>query len=233
MASRPAVVLLSGGMDSAVTAALAVRDGFSVHALTLAYGQRHGVEVESAARVAEAVGAVEHRVLTLDLAAIAGSSLTDSTLDVPRDRDEDAIGEGIPSTYVPARNTVFLSLALAWAETIGSRDLFIGANVLDFSGYPDCRPAFLAAFEATARLATRAGVEGVPLTVHAPLMHLTKAAIVERAAELGLDLGLTLSCYDPVAGGAPCGRCDACRLRARGFAEAGVADPGLNRSKGI
>ena len=145
MASRPAVVLLSGGMDSAVTAALAVRDGFSVHALTLAYGQRHGVEVESAARVAEAVGAVEHRVLTLDLAAIAGSSLTDSTLDVPRDRDEDAIGEGIPSTYVPARNTVFLSLALAWAETIGSRDLFIGANVLDFSGYPDCRPAFLAA----------------------------------------------------------------------------------------
>jgi len=233
MAVRRAVVLLSGGMDSALTAALAVAEGFDVHALTLDYGQRHSVEVARAARVAAAVGVTEHRVMAIDLAALGGSSLTDSGLAVPRDRDEAAIGTGIPSTYVPARNTVFLSLALAWAETLGARDLFIGANVLDYSGYPDCRPEFLAAFQATARLATRAGVEGAPLTVRAPLMRMTKAEIVRRAAELGLDLGLTLSCYDPAAGGRPCGRCDACRIRARGFAEAGLADPALDRSPGI
>jgi len=227
------VVLLSGGMDSAVTAALAARDGFAVHALTVSYGQRHAVEVDRARRVAEAVGVVEHRVLTLDLAAIAGSSLTDETQEIPLDRDDGVIGQGIPSTYVPARNTVFLSLALAWAETLGAKDLFIGANVLDYSGYPDCRPEFLDAFQATARLATRAGVEGAQFRVHAPLMNMTKADIVRQAEGLRLDLGLTLSCYNPVASGRACGRCDACRLRSRGFAEAGLRDPALDRPSGI
>lgn len=222
MAERRAVVLLSGGMDSALTAELARRDGFAVHALTLDYGQRHAIEVVRAAAVAVAVGAIEHRVMTIDLAALGGSCLIDPSLDVPRDRSDAAIGTGIPSTYVPARNTVFLALALAWAEALGARDLFIGANVMDYSGYPDCRPEYLRAFEALARLATRAGVEGVAWAVHAPLMRMTKADIVRRAVDLGLDLSMTLSCYDPAASGEPCRRCDACRLRTRGFAEAGL-----------
>ena len=224
---RRAVVLFSGGIDSALTAMLARAEGFQVHALTFRYGQRHAVEVERAERLATEVGAAEHRVMAIDLGALGGSSLTDPARDVPRDRHPAAIGQAIPSTYVPARNTVFLSLALAWAETLAARDLFIGANVVDYSGYPDCRPEYLEAFQAMARLATRSGVQGAAWTIHAPLLHMTKAQIVTRAAGLGLDLGLTLSCYVPVSSGNPCGRCDACRLRARGFAEAGLRDPAL------
>ena len=232
MSGRPAVVLLSGGMDSALTAVLARSKGFDVYALTFDYGQRHAIEVARAVEVAAAVGVIEHRVMSIDLAALGGSSLTDRSIVVPQDRGEATIGEGIPSTYVPARNTVFLSLAMAWAESLGARDLFIGANVLDYSGYPDCRPEFLEAFQALARLATRTGVEGADWVVHAPLMRMTKAQIAARAAELGLDLGRTLSCYTPEASGVPCGRCDACRLRARGFAEAGLSDPALDSFPG-
>jgi len=232
MSGRPAVVLLSGGMDSALTAALARSEGFGVHALTLDYGQRHAIEVRRAAEVAAAIGVVEHRVMSIDLASLGGSSLTDPAIPVPRGGAGSEIGEAVPSTYVPARNTVFLALAMAWAETLEARDLFIGANVMDYSGYPDCRPEFIAAFQALARLATRAGVEGAEWMVHAPLMHMTKAQIVARAAELGIDLGRTLSCYVPEASGEPCGRCDACRLRARGFAEAGLSDPALGGSAG-
>ncbi len=225
MFSKTAVALLSGGMDSTVTAALAIAEGFDVHALTFDYGQRHAIEVLRAKEIAAALGVAAHRVLSIDLAALGGSSLTDPTIPVRQDGDEREIGEGIPSTYVPARNTVFLSLAMAWAETLGARDLFIGVNVLDYSGYPDCRPEFIAAFEALARRATRAGVEGAEWKVHAPLMQMTKAQIATRAHELGIDLGRTLSCYIPEASGRPCGRCDACLLRARGFAEAGLSDP--------
>ena len=232
MSERLAVVLLSGGMDSALTAALAKSDGFDVYALTFDYGQRHAIEVERAAEVAAALGVVEHRVMSIDLAALGGSSLTDLTIPVPQDCGEAGVGAGIPSTYVPARNTVFLSLALAWAESLGARDLFIGANALDYSGYPDCRPEFIEAFQALARLATRAGVEGADWTVHAPLMRRTKGQIVARAAVLGIDLGRTLSCYIPEASGTPCGRCDACLLRARGFAQAGLRDPALDASSG-
>jgi 7-cyano-7-deazaguanine synthase len=222
------VVLLSGGMDSALTAVLAQSAGFDVYALTFDYGQRHAIEVARAAEVAIAIGVVEHRVMSIDLAAFGGSSLTDRSIAVPQDCGETKIGERIPSTYVPARNTVFLALAMAWAEALGARDLFIGANVLDYSGYPDCRPEFLEAFQALARLATGTGVEGADWTVHAPLICMTKAQIVARAVELGLDLGRTLSCYIPEVSGAPCGRCEACRLRARGFAEAGLSDPALD-----
>ena len=222
------MVLLSGGMDSALTAVLARSDGFDVHALTFDYGQRHAIEVQRAREVAAAIGVVEHRVMSIDLAALGGSSLTDPTIPVPQSCGENGIGENIPSTYVPARNTVFLSLAMAWAEVLEARDLFIGANVLDYSGYPDCRPEFIAAFQALARLATRSGVEGDDWTVHAPLMQMTKAQIAARSAELGLDLGRTLSCYIPKVSGQPCGRCEACRLRARGFAEAGLPDPALD-----
>ncbi len=230
MVARPAVVLLSGGMDSAVTAAMARDDGFDVHALTLDYGQRHSIEIRRATEIAAALGIVQHRVMTIDLAALGGSSLTDDSIPVRQGGDEREIGEGIPSTYVPARNTVFLALAMAWAETLGARDLFIGVNVLDYSGYPDCRPEFIRAFEALARLATRAGVEGVEWRVHAPLMKMTKAQIASRAHELGIDLARTLSCYIPDASGQPCGECDACLLRARGFAEAGLRDPALGAS---
>ena len=226
------MVLLSGGMDSALTAVLAQSEGFDVYALTFDYGQRHVIEVARARELAAAIGVVEHRVMSIDLAALGGSSLTDRSISVPQDRVEANIGEGIPSTYVPARNTVFLALAMAWAETLEARDLFIGANVLDYSGYPDCRPEFLEAFQALARLATRAGVAGTDWTVHAPLMRMTKAQIAARAAELGIDLGRTWSCYVPEASGAPCGRCDACRLRARGFAKAGLSDPALDTSSG-
>jgi 7-cyano-7-deazaguanine synthase len=223
--AKPAVVLLSGGLDSATALAVARRDGFRCHTLTVAYGQRHAVELEAAHRVAEALGAVEQRTVQLDLRAFGGSALT-ADLPVPRDRSAEDMGSGIPSTYVPARNTVFLSLALAWAEVLGSFDIYMGVNVRDYSGYPDCRPEFVRAFEHLANLATKAGVENRGrFHVHAPLIHLSKAEIIRLGASLGVDYGLTHSCYDPAADGAACGRCDACLLRRAGFAEAGVADP--------
>lgn len=217
---RPAVVLLSGGLDSMVCAGLAREAGFEVLALTVDYHQRHRAELEAANRIASAVGARRHIVIGLDLSEFGGSALTDD-IAVPKS----GLGEGIPVTYVPARNTVFLSVALAWAEAAGARDLFIGVNALDYSGYPDCRPEFIAAFEDLANRATKAGVEGPGFTVHAPLQHLSKADIAREAARLGLDAGLSHSCYDPAEDGAHCGRCDACRLRAKGFAEAGLPDP--------
>ena len=217
-----AVVLLSGGLDSYTAAAIAKTEGFALNALTIVYGQRHEREVESARAVARSLGVERHLELPIDLRAIGGSSLT-SDAAVPRDRDLSATD--IPSTYVPARNTIFLSLALAWAEVLNVSDIFIGINALDYSGYPDCRPEFVQAFEALARLATRAGVEGARLKVHTPLIQLTKADIVRRGLALGLDYGLTHSCYDPDPQGRPCGRCDSCALRARGFAEAGAVDP--------
>ncbi len=222
-----AVVLLSGGLDSATTLAEAIALGFEAHALTVRYGQRHQVELECAAAVARAVGAASHRVVSVDLAFAGGSALTDPSIPVPKSREEAAIGAGVPSTYVPARNTVLLALALTWAEVLGARDLFIGANAVDYSGYPDCRPEFLEAFESLARVATKAGVEGEAFRVRAPLVRMTKAEIIRRAVELRVDLSLTWSCYDPVPGPVPCGRCDACLLRARGFREAGLADPAL------
>jgi 7-cyano-7-deazaguanine synthase len=222
-----AVVLLSGGLDSYTAAAVArAEHGFELYALTIQYGQRHVREVESARAVARALGVARHLEVPIDLRAVGGSSLT-ADLPVPRDRDPDA--SDIPSTYVPARNTIFLSVALGWAETVGAHDLVIGVNALDYSGYPDCRPAFIAAFEHLAILATREGVEGARFRVHTPLIHLSKADIIRRGLALGVDYGLTHSCYDPVANGAPCGRCDSCLLRARGFREAGVPDPLLLR----
>jgi 7-cyano-7-deazaguanine synthase len=217
-----AVVLLSGGLDSYTAAAIAKGQGFTLHALTVRYGQRHAREVDAARRVAAALGVAAHLVLDLDLRGIGGSALT-SEMPVPLDRDLSATD--IPSTYVPARNTIFLSLALGWAEVLNARDLVIGVNALDYSGYPDCRPEFIRAFESLAALATRAGVEGARFRVHTPLMALTKADIIRRGLELGLDYRLTHSCYDPAPDGAPCGRCDSCVLRARGFAEAGAPDP--------
>ncbi len=227
-AAPHAVCLVSGGMDSAVALAEARRQGFVCHALSFDYGQRHRHELEAARHVARALGAAEHRVVALDLRAIGGSALTDD-VPVPRDRPAHAIGQGVPSTYVPARNTVFLSVALGWAEVLGARDLFLGVNALDYSGYPDCRPEFLRAFEELARVATAAGTEeGARFRVHAPLLELTKAGIVRRGNELGVEFGLTHTCYDPAPGPAgvlACGRCDACRLRLKGFAEAGLQDP--------
>jgi 7-cyano-7-deazaguanine synthase len=216
---RNAVVLLSGGLDSMVCAALAREAGFGVLALTIDYQQRHRVELDAARNIA-ALLADRHIILPLDLSAFGGSALT-ADIDVPKG----GVEEGIPVTYVPARNTVFLSLALAWAEAAGARDLFVGVNALDYSGYPDCRPDFIAAFEALANRATKAGVEGDPFTIHAPLQSMTKADIACEAARLGLDAGLSHSCYDPASDGGACGLCDACRLRAKGFAEAGLADP--------
>lgn len=226
MSLRPAVVLLSGGLDSYTAAAIARADGFELHALTVSYGQRHARELKASREVARALGVARHLELAIDLRAIGGSSLT-SDADVPRDRDLGA--HEIPSTYVPARNTIFLSLALGWAEVLDARDLVIGVNALDYSGYPDCRPEFIAAFEALASVATRAGVEGARFRVHTPLIRLTKAEIIRRGLALGLDYGLTHSCYDPAPDGRPCGACDSCVLRARGFADAGVADPLLRR----
>jgi 7-cyano-7-deazaguanine synthase len=218
--TKAAVVLLSGGLDSMVCAALAREQGFSVLALTVDYNQRHRIELEAAKRIAERL-ADRHIVLPLDLRAFGGSALTDD-LAVPKG----GVAErGVPITYVPARNTIFLSLALGWAEAAEARDLFVGVNALDYSGYPDCRPDFVAAFEALANKATRAGIEGDRFTVHAPLQHMTKADIAREAARLGLDAGMSHSCYDPAPDGAACGLCDACRLRARGFAEAGLPDP--------
>jgi 7-cyano-7-deazaguanine synthase len=220
-----AVVLLSGGLDSATTLAVARDRGFRTFALSVDYGQRHRIELESAARLARAAGVADHRTVTLDLRAIGGSALT-ADLAVPKDRSADDISHGIPVTYVPARNTILLALALGYAETIPAFDIFIGANVLDYSGYPDCRPEFLVAFEQLAQLATRAGVEGVGrFRVHAPLLRMTKAEIIREGTRLGVDYALTLSCYDPDAEGRACGRCDSCLLRKKGFAEAGVPDP--------
>lgn len=216
---KQAVVLLSGGLDSMVCAALAREAGFSVLALTVDYNQRHRVELEAAKRIAADL-ADRHIILPMDLRGFGGSALT-GDIDVPKD----GVGEGVPVTYVPARNTVFLSLALAWAEAAGARDLFVGVNALDYSGYPDCRPEFIAAFEALANQATKAGVEGDRFIVHAPLQHLTKADIAREAARLRLNAGLSHSCYDPAPDGAACGLCDACRLRAKGFEEAGLPDP--------
>jgi 7-cyano-7-deazaguanine synthase len=218
-----AVVLLSGGLDSYTAAAVAVRDGFSVSALSINYGQRHARELQASKAVARALGAVRHLELDLDLTRIGGSALTSPAIEVPKDHPINP--SVIPSTYVPARNTIFLSLALGWAEVLGSSDIFIGVNALDYSGYPDCRPEFIRAFEQLARLATKAGVEGRPLTVHTPLIDLSKAEIIRLGLSLGLDYGLTHSCYDPRPDGGPCGHCDSCRLRAGGFAEVGATDP--------
>lgn len=218
-ASR-AVVLLSGGLDSATVLALAQRDGHPCHALSLDYGQRHRAELDAARRVAESLGATEHRIMRLDMGNMTGSALTDPTIAVP-----ECPGDGIPVTYVPARNTIMLSLALAWAEVLGSRDIFVGVNAVDYSGYPDCRPEYIAAFEKMANLATRAGVEGNRLSIHAPLMALSKAEIIRLGSSLGVDYSLTVSCYQADAKGHACGVCDSCRLRAEGFAGAGVSDP--------
>jgi len=220
-----AVLLLSGGVDSTTTAAIALHEGFDVHALSVRYGQRHAVELEAARRVAERLGIQRHVIVDLDLRAFGGSALT-ADVPVPKDTPLAEIGARIPPTYVPARNTIFLSLALAWAETLGARDIFLGANALDYSGYPDCRPEYLEAYVRMADLATRAGVEeGSRLRIHTPLLRLTKAEIVTRGVALGLDYGMTSSCYDPAADGAACGRCEACLLRLKGFAEAGLPDP--------
>ena len=223
---RAAVLLLSGGLDSYTAGAIACQEGFSLHALTIRYGQRHVRELESARAVAAALGVVRHVELDVDLSVFGGSSLT-TDAPVPKDRRIDAAG--IPSTYVPARNTVFLALALGWAEVLGAHDLVIGVNALDYSGYPDCRPEYVAAFEHLASLATARGVSGERFRIHAPLQHLTKAEIIRRGIALGLDYGLTHSCYDPDSEGRPCGRCDSCLLRAAGFAEAGVIDPIVTR----
>lgn len=221
---KKAVVLLSGGLDSATTLALARANGFECHALSLDYGQRHGAELRAASRVAAAVGATEHRTVRLDLTVFGGSALTDRAIAVPM-----APSEGIPPTYVPARNTIMLSLALAWAEVLGSQEILIGVNAVDYSGYPDCRPEYIAAFEKMANLATRAAVEGRPVHIHAPLIHWSKAQIIRRGIELGVDYSLTVSCYQADGEGRACGQCDSCRLRKAGFDQAGVPDPTLYR----
>jgi 7-cyano-7-deazaguanine synthase len=221
--SRSAVVLVSGGLDSATCLAIARAEGFRCHALSFRYGQRHHAELEAAARVATQLGAAVHRVMHIDLAAFGGSALTDTSIAVPEDGGS---GQAIPVTYVPARNTVFLSFALAWAEVLGAHDIFIGVNAVDYSGYPDCRPEFIEAFEKMANLATRAGVEDRErLRVRTPLIDLTKAQIIRRGTDLGIDFGATVSCYQADEDGAACGRCDSCRLRRSGFEAAGLADP--------
>lgn len=227
MPGKPAVVLLSGGLDSTTVLAIAQTEGYEPYALSFRYGQRHGVELEAARRVAASQGVARHVIADIDLRVFGGSALTDD-IDVPRHDSADDLGDGIPITYVPARNTVFLSFALAWAETLGSSDVFIGVNALDYSGYPDCRPEYIAAFEQMANLATKAGVEGRQhLKIHTPLIDLTKAQIIERGLALGVDYGLTHSCYDPDPAGRACGRCDSCLLRGRGFAQLGLEDRAL------
>lgn len=222
---KPAVVLLSGGLDSATVLAIARSQGYRINALSFAYGQRHSWELEAARKVAKAGGAAQHRIATIDLRVFGGSALTDE-IAVPKGRDAEQMSHGIPITYVPARNTIFLSFALAWAEVLGSSDIFIGVNALDYSGYPDCRPEFIRAFEQMANLATKAAVDGGQnLRIHAPLMAMTKAEIIQAGLKLGVDYGLTSSCYDPGPDGTPCGECDSCFLRRRGFAENGIADP--------
>lgn len=224
--NRPAVVLLSGGLDSATCLAIARAEGFEAHAISFRYGQRHQFELERAAEIAERFDAASYRVVDINLAQFGGSALTDQAIEVPKADSVDQIGDAIPVTYVPARNTVFLSLALALAETLDSRDIFIGVNALDYSGYPDCRPEFIKSFELMANLATKAGVQDDPkLSIHTPLIDLTKAQIIARGISLGVDYGMTISCYDPDGDGTPCGRCDACLLRQKGFAENGLKDP--------
>ncbi|HKT31388.1 MAG TPA: 7-cyano-7-deazaguanine synthase QueC [Gammaproteobacteria bacterium] len=221
---KSAVVLLSGGLDSATVLAIARSEAYACHALSIAYGQKHSVELGAARRVARALGAVEHKTLALDLSAIGGSALTDPRIEVP-----ERPTAGIPATYVPARNTVFLAVALGWAEVLGARDIFIGVNAVDYSGYPDCRPEFIAEFGRLANLATRAGVEGRVFNIHAPLMKLSKAEIIRRGSALGVDYALTISCYQADAAGRACGRCDSCRLRLAGFRDAGIPDPACYR----
>ena len=222
---KPAVVLVSGGMDSAVVLAIAREQGFAPHALSVRYGQRHTSELDAAARVAAALGAAAHKTVHVDLRSIGGSALTDEHIDVPVDSDGHVIGADIPVTYVPARNTIMLSVALGWAEVLGATDLFCGVNAVDYSGYPDCRPEFIAGFEALANLATKAGVEGAGFRVHAPLLRMSKADIVREGIRLGVDFSQTVSCYQADDEGRACGHCDACRLRAEGFEAAGVSDP--------
>jgi 7-cyano-7-deazaguanine synthase len=220
MNEKKAVILLSGGLDSATVVAMARADGYTCYTMSFDYGQRHRAELHAAERVAKDLGVVEHKVIGLNLNGIGGSALTDSSIDVP-----ETPGEGIPVTYVPARNTVFLSLALGWAEVLGARDIFIGVNAVDYSGYPDCRPEFIESFERMANLATKAGVEGQGFTIQAPLQNLSKADIVKAGMRLGVDYGLTVSCYQADDQGRACGKCDSCRLRAEGFSAAGVSDP--------
>jgi 7-cyano-7-deazaguanine synthase len=229
---KRAVVLLSGGLDSATVLAIARSKGYELYALSFSYGQRHIWELQAAARVAESIGVVKHRTATIDLRIFGGSALTDD-IDVPKGRSNDAMSRGIPITYVPARNTIFLSFALAWAEVLGSSDIFIGVNALDYSGYPDCRPEFIEAFEKMANLATKAGVEGrQALKIHTPLIAMSKAEIIQKGIELGVDYSLTSSCYDPSATGEPCGECDSCLLRQKGFSENGLEDPLESRRAG-
>ena len=220
---KRAVVLVSGGLDSATTLAISTREGFEPYALSFDYGQRHKLELNAAKRVAASLGAREHRVATIDLRVFGGSALTDDVA-VPKNRDAES-DSAIPITYVPARNTIFLSYALAWCEVLGAVDIFIGANAIDYSGYPDCRPEFISAFEHLAGLATKAGIEGTRFRIHAPLISMSKADIIRKGTELGVDFALTLSCYDPTMDGLACGECDSCRLRLAGFREAGVTDP--------
>jgi 7-cyano-7-deazaguanine synthase len=225
MERRKAVVLLSGGLDSTTALAIAIEQGFEVYALSFRYGQRHSFELEAARRIASRYGVARHIVFAVDLSQFGGSALTDD-VEVPKNRSTESMSEDIPVTYVPARNTVFLSLALAWAETLGIQDIFIGVNALDYSGYPDCRPEYIKAFSQMADLATKAGVEARQrLTIHTPLIHLSKAEIVRRGRELGVDYSMTSTCYDPAADGRPCGECDACQLRIKGFQENGLHDP--------
>jgi 7-cyano-7-deazaguanine synthase len=223
--ARKAVVLSSGGIDSTTAMAIARYEGFKIYSLSFFYGQRHAFELQAAQKVANAIGVTEHRVINIDLKQIGGSSLTDD-IDVPKDRGEQEMTRGIPVTYVPARNTIFLSFALAWAEVLKSSDIFIGVNAIDYSGYPDCRPEYIDAFERMANLATKAGVEGAAnIRIRTPLIHLTKAQIIQKGMELGVDFALTHSCYDPSPHGLACGKCDSCFLRKKGFKEAGVTDP--------
>jgi len=222
--NRKAIVLVSGGIDSATTLAIAKHEGFSVYALSFDYDQRHRIELEAADRITMSLGVDEHRVIKIDKSLMSHSALTDD-IAVPKSRSTDAMSQGIPTTYVPARNTIFLANALAWAEVIDARHIFIGVNAIDYSGYPDCRPEFINAFEKVANLATKAGVEGVQFKIHAPLIRLTKAEIISKANSLGVDLSLTHSCYDPTPDGRACGRCDSCQLRLKGFADAGLTDP--------
>ena len=221
---KRAIVLLSGGIDSSTTLSIALAEGYETYALSFEYGQRHEIEMASARRVADSLGAKEHRIAKIDLRMFGGSALTDD-IDVPRQRSEKEIGHGIPVTYVPARNTIFLAYALAWAEVISASDIFLGVNAIDYSGYPDCRPEFIEAFENLANLGTKAGVEGKCFQIHTPLIKFSKAEIIRKAVELGVDLSLTHSCYDPTPEGLACGECDSCLLRLKGFREAGIKDP--------
>lgn len=229
--TKKAVVLLSGGLDSATVAAIAQDEDFETYALSFSYGQRHSSELKAAERIAAHIGVADHKVVPIDLRAFGGSALT-ADIDVPKGRESEEMSSGIPVTYVPARNTIFLSFALAWAEVLASSDVFIGVNALDYSGYPDCRPEFIDAYQRMARIATKAGVEGATgLTIHAPLISMTKAEIIERGLELGVDYGMTVSCYDAAADGRACGECDSCVLRRKGFVEAGASDPTAYRQE--